>query len=177
VTEPERGVPDQAVPTGSTNEPPTPIAPSQNDPPGRHPWWQTPAARPATAVLLALIGVGGGFVVNAVTPHTSPPSTPRVLKQVPFLPRGAVPCPQAHYDDRDWFNAGARGTATASCPFVEQVRKEYTTRNPAPSSTVEMSVISPAAVAVKWYDVSCITTGTYVTCAGGAFAVIYLYHQ
>lgn len=175
MTEPERRAPDHAAPAASTPDPPTQTAPTRSDAPGRRPWWQTPVARPATAALLALIGVGGYLAINAPRPHTPPPSTSRVLTQVTFLPRGAVPCPQAYKDDHVPFNAGARGTSTTSCPFVEQVRKEYTTRNPVPSSTVQMSVISPATK--TWYDVSCVTTGNYVTCAGGAAAVIYLYHQ
>jgi hypothetical protein len=177
VTDPERRAPNHAAPPASTPDPPTQTAPTRSDEPRQRPWWQTRGARPATAALLAVIGVGGYFALNAARPNTSSPLSSRVLKQVPFLPRGAVPCNQPPTDDHVWFNAGARGTSVTSCGFVEQVRKEYTTRNPVPSSTVQMRVISTATVAIKWYDVSCVTTGSYVTCAGGAFAVIYLYHQ
>jgi hypothetical protein len=175
VTQPERRAPNAPAAPASTPDPMTQRTPTRNDAPGRRPWWKTPAARLATAALLALIGVGGYFAVNTLRPHTSPPSTSRVLTQVPFLPRGAVPCAPIYKDVRVPFNAGAQGTPTTSCPFVEQVRMEYAARNPAVSPTIQMSVISP--VTDKWYELSCVTTGTYVTCAGGVAAVIYLYHQ
>lgn len=169
VSEPERRGADAAEPPAAT-----PLA-RADEPRRQRRWWKTPAAGAAAAVFLAAIGLGSYFVVNALFQHRSSPSPPRLLAQVPGLPPGAVPCPQVYKDVHAPFNAGARGTPMTSCPFVEQVRGAYAARRPTSSPVVQLSVISPATE--KWYDLTCIATGNYATCVGGAAGVIYLYNQ
>ena len=168
MTEPEHRGADAA-------EPPAATAPARDDAPRQRRWWKTPAGSAVAAIILAVIGVGSYFGINALFQHGSSPSPPRVLAQVPGLPPGAAPCPQVYKDIHTPFNAGARGTPMTSCPFVEQVRGAYAAQSSTSSPVVQLSVISPATE--KWYDLTCIATGSYTTCAGGAAAVIYLYNQ
>jgi hypothetical protein len=72
------------------------------------------------------------------------------------------------------FSAAARATPTTSCPFVEQVRRDYSRRAAPLSAPQQMRVASPATG--KWYDLVCTPTGKFVTCMGGVAAVIYLYN-
>ena len=142
------------------------------------PWWKKPAGAAAAATVLAVVAVGGYFGVNALLPQPSPQTTspPRTIEQVAVLPPGAEPC---HHIDTNLpgpFNAGARGTPTTSCAFVEQVRKQYAEQQSSPTSgPVQLRVVSPATF--KWYDLACLSSGQYVTCTGGAAAVVYLYHD
>lgn len=94
--------------------------------------------------------------------------------QISGLPAGATQCPAVYPKIVSPFNAGARGTPTTSCPFVEQVRRAYSQR-PAPlSAAQQMRVASPATG--KWYDLVCAPTQRFVTCSGAVVAVIYLYN-
>jgi hypothetical protein len=94
--------------------------------------------------------------------------------QVPDLPLGATACKNVYNDIQIPFDAGARGTPTTSCPFVEQVRRTYSQLSATAAPTEQLHAISPATE--RWYDLACIPTGSYVTCTGGAAAVIYLYN-
>jgi hypothetical protein len=167
VTEPDRRGTDTADRPAQT--------PARNDALTKRPWWKNPALIAAAAVVLAAIGVAGYFGVSALLPHPSSQSKPRTLAQVPGLPAGAAECPLVYTDVRVPFNAAARGTPTTSCAFVEQARQQYSRQSPSSSGTLQMSVISPTTE--KWYNLVCTTTGNYVTCAGGAAAVIYLYNR
>jgi hypothetical protein len=149
------------------------------DPPTR-PWWKTPAGAAAATLTITAVAVGGYFGVDALLhpsrQKTTPPQTFHATERVPeFLPPGAAPCPRIGVDARDRLNKGARGTPTTSCPFVEQVRRVYSAQGPDPSAPVQLRVVSPATF--KWYDVACLSSPEYVTCTGGAAAVIYLYHE
>ncbi len=170
VTEPERGGSDIAGPPAQTT-------PTGTDAPPKRPWWKKPAGAVAAAMVLAVITVGGYFGVNALLPHpsrhTTPQSTPSSIKQVPGLPPGANACQPIETNLPGPFNAGAQGTPVTSCAFVEQVRKQYSARSSPTSETVRLSIFSP--VTSKWYDLACVSTGHYVTCTGGAAAVVYLY--
>jgi hypothetical protein len=162
----ERGADDAAV---------------QTDAPPRRPWWKSPFAWAAVALLLALVGLGGYFGVEAFSPRTPPPPAPardpRDLskQEVPVLPPGALSCPPQFDDLNVLFNAGARGTPTTSCGFVEQVRREYAQHSVPPGGSVVIRVVSPATA--KWYDLGCVATQHYATCTGGNAAVIYLYNK
>jgi hypothetical protein len=141
----------------------------------KRPWWKNPAFVAAATAVLAVIAVGGYFGVSALLPHAPSQSKPRTLAQVPGLPAGAAECPLVYTHIRVPFNAAARGTPTTSCAFVEQARQQYSRQSPSSSGTLQMSVISPTTE--KWYNLVCTTTGNYVTCTGGAAAVIYLYNR
>jgi hypothetical protein len=168
VTEPEHSGSDTA-------DPPTQTTPARNDAPQKRPWWKKPAGAAAAITVLVVITVGGYFGVNASLPQTSrqkpSQSSSRTIKQVPGLPVGADECSRIGPDVPGPFNAGARGTPTTSCAFVEQVRKEYSAQGSPPSGPLR--VVSPATR--KWYDLVCLSSGDYVTCTGGAAAVVYLY--
>jgi hypothetical protein len=150
----------------------------QGDAPPKRPWWKSPVGAAGAAAALAAIGVGGYLGVDAALSHpssqTTSPSTSGVPDQVPFLPRGAAACGPIQTDVQVPFKAGARGTPATSCGFVEQVRKEYSAHSAPTSGPFELSVISPATF--KWYKLACFNSGNYVTCTGGAAAVIYLYN-
>jgi hypothetical protein len=96
------------------------------------------------------------------------------LTQVVGLPPGATTCPRLFANVVAPFNTGARGTPMTSCPFVEQVRREYAQRAAPLSGPQQMRVASPSTG--KWYDLVCTPTGGHVTCSGGVVAVIYLYN-
>ena len=150
-------------------------APDGTDP-LRRSWWKNPISLAAAAAIIAVVGVAGYFGVHALRGHTSPQSTQQgSLAQVQGLPPGATACQQVYPDLLVPFNAGARGTPTTSCPFVEQVRREYSKQSARSSGTIPLSVVSPSTE--KQYQLACVTAGSYVTCAGGAAAVIYLYNQ
>jgi hypothetical protein len=143
------------------------------------PWWKKPAGAAAATVIVVAVAVGGYFGVDALlhpSRQTTSPPTFRTTDRVPeFLPAGAAPCPRIDVNARDRLNKGARGTPTTSCPFVEQVRRVYSAQGPDQSAPVQLRVVSPATF--KWYDVACLSSHDYVTCTGGAAAVIYLYHE
>lgn len=170
MTEPEHRLPSASAATPS----PQP-SPASDDPPRARRWWKTPAGGVAAAALVVGLGVSGYFAVNAVLAHEPPSAAPNTLAQVPGLPPGAAACAKVYNDSPVPFNAGARGTPTTSCPFVEQVRRVFSAQHSASIPTDHISAISPATS--KWYDLACIPTGSYVTCTGGAAAVIYLYNQ
>ncbi len=170
MTDLERAGTDTADPSTQTPRP-------QNDPSPKRPWWKTKVGAAAVAAVLAAIGVSGYLGVRAVLAHPSSrtsSSTPSI-DQVGGLPPGAAPCPRIQTDVQVPFNAGARGTPATSCGFVEQVRKEYSAHSTPTSGPIELSVISPATY--KWYKLACFNSGSYVTCTGGAAAVIYLYNR
>jgi hypothetical protein len=168
VTEPDRRGTDTADRPAQT--------PARDGALAKRPWWKNPAFVAAATAVLAVIAVGGYFGVSALLPHTPSQSKPRTLAQVPGLPAGAAECPLVYTHIRVPFNAAARGTPTTSCAFVEQARQQYSRQSPSSSSgTLQMSVISPTTE--KWYNLVCTTTGNYVTCTGGAAAVIYLYNR
>ena len=96
------------------------------------------------------------------------------LTQVVGLPPGATTCPRLFDNVVAPFNTGARGTPMTSCPFVEQVRREYAQRAAPLSGPQQMRVASPSTG--EWYDLVCTPTGEPVTCSGGVVAVIYLYN-
>jgi hypothetical protein len=160
-----------------TEHTPPPDAPP---PPGQTPqrrWSKTPAAAGAGAVAVAVLGAGAYLGVNALSPSRSTPDAPApVTSRVPdYLPPGAVACQKVYNDVHLPFDAGARGTPTTSCPFVEQVRRTYSQLTAASAPTDQIRAISPSTE--KWYALACIPTGSYVTCTGGAAAVIYLYNS
>jgi hypothetical protein len=151
----------------------------QSDELPKRPWWKSPVGVAGAAIILAVIGVGVYLGVDTVLAHpssqaTSPSTTASAPDQVPGLPPGAAACPRVQTDVQVPFNAGARGTPATSCGFVEQVRKEYSAHSTPTSGPSEVSAISPATF--KWYKLVCFNSGTYVTCTGGAAAVIYLYN-
>jgi hypothetical protein len=176
MTEPESGVADTA-------DPQTLTTPTRNAAPRPRRWWQKPAGAAAATIVLAAVAAGGYFGINALMPksarQTASPSTSSTVEQIPGppkgLPLGAAPCESIDTDIPGPFNAGARGTPATSCPFVEQVRKEYAAQRLPSSGPVQLKVVSPQTS--KWYYVACLGSGDYVTCTGGAGAVIYLYHR
>lgn len=133
--------------------------------------------RAAVAVaLVAEIAVGGYLAMNSDVSPRPPQATPHPpLNQVNGLPKGATECPPVYPHLLLPFNAGARGTPTTSCAFVEQVRMEYAKQNTTASGSATLNVVSPATE--MQYQLACQTTGSYATCAGGAAAVIYLYNK
>lgn len=150
------------------------------DPGAVAPWWRRPAGAGAAAVALAVLAVGGYFGGTALFSSPSSPvaSTPPPVaaSRVPdYLPAGAVACKKVYDDVHRPFNAGARGTATTSCQFVEQVRRTYAQLVATSAPTDQIHAISPATE--KLYVLACIPTGSYVSCTGGAAAVIYLYND
>jgi hypothetical protein len=171
VTEPESGGADTADPQTQTTL-------TRTDAPPKRPWWKRPAGAAAATIVVAVIAVGGYFGVNALLPHssrqTASQSMPSATEQLPaYLPQGSGLCDQIYPDVPGRFNASARGTPTTSCAFVEQVRKQYSAQGSPVSGPVQLSIFSPATS--KWYDLVCLSLGDYVTCSGGAAAVIYLY--
>jgi hypothetical protein len=149
------------------------------DPDAVAPWWRRPAGAGAAAVALAVLAVGGYFGATALfgSHHSPAASTPPVAaSRVPdYLPPGAVACKKVYNDVHHPFNAGAKGTATTSCQFVEQVRRTYSQLVATSAPTDQIHAISPATE--KLYVLACIPTGSYVSCTGGAAAVIYLYND
>lgn len=108
-------------------------------------------------------------------PHTASTPTTDPIAPVRGLPPGATFCDVNYSDVKTPFNHGARGTAVTTCGFVEEVRRAYA-KQASPSSTANrINVASP--VTRKGYDLMCVTEGTYVTCTGGEYAVIYLYNE
>jgi hypothetical protein len=172
VTEPESGGADTA-------DPQTQTTPARIDAPPKRPWWKKPAGAAAATTVLAVIAVGAYFSVSALLSHpsrqTASQSTPSATEHVPEYLPPAESCPRIHPDVPGPFNAGARGTPATSCAFVEQVLKEYAAQSSPSPGPVHLKVLSPATR--KWYDLACLSSGDYVTCTGGAAAVIYLYHS
>jgi hypothetical protein len=151
-------------------ESPTRTPPPQIDASRERPWWKNRVGALALTAVLAAICVSGYFGVNAMLSHPTSPSAPGTISQVPDLPRGAVSCPRLATDIVVPFNAGARGTPTTSCAFVEQVRRKYAEQSTATSGPAQLSVVSP--VTARWYQLACLSSGTYVTCTGASAAVI-----
>lgn len=173
MSEPESGGADTADPQTQTNPAPT-------DAPPKRPWWKRPTGAAAATIVLAVVAVGGYFSVSALLPHssrhTTPQSAPSTTEHVPaYLPPGAVVCDRIYPDVPGRFNASARGTPATSCPFAEEARNEYAAQSSPSSGPVHLRVVSPATF--KWYDLACLSSPDYVTCTGGAAAVIYLYHR
>jgi hypothetical protein len=164
---------------GTETADPSPQTPAEIDGPPERPWWRNRVVVAAAAAVVAGVGVAGYFGVNAVRPHppspTNAPPTSGIGVPVPGLPKGAMACDRIQTDVRFPFNAGARGTPATSCAFVEQVRKEYSAHSTPTSGPDQLSAISPATS--RSYHLACLSTGTYVTCTGGAAAVIYLYNR
>ena len=143
----------------------------------RGPWWKTPAAIIAGVLVLILVGLGILFGLREfVTDSASaPPSVKPPLRTVAALPSGAVYCDPVYPEIQSPFTASARGTATTSCAFSEQVRRTYASRTATKAPTDQFPAVSPATG--KWYAMACIPSGEYVTCTGGAAAVVYLYNS
>jgi hypothetical protein len=140
-------------------------------------WRTTPVAAAAVTVTLAAAAAGGYFWLSGTSPSPPTPSPPPrpVAATVPaYLPAGAMACEPVYGDVRFPFDTGARGTATTSCPFVEQVRRAYAQLTSTSAPTDQIRAVSPSTG--KWYDLACSPMGNYVTCTGGAAAVIYLYN-
>lgn len=171
VTELKHVVTDAANP--SPQEPPP-----QSDAPAKRIWWKSRVGAAGAGAVLAVVAVGGYFGISAVLAHPSSPATAPptsdVGDPVPRLPPGAAMCDRIQTDLQVPFNAGARGTPATSCPFVEQVRKEYSEKWTPTSWPTELTAISPTTS--KWYSLTCFRSGAHVTCTGGAAAVIYLYN-
>ncbi len=170
MTEPDSERADTADPQTRTARVRTDAAPTR-------PWWKRRAGVAAAFVGLAAIGLCW-FGVNVLMSHPArhtPPQSPRTMAQVAGLPPGAASCPRIDTDIEERFNAGARGTPMTSCAFVEQVRKQYSEQNSPSAQQDQLSVFSPATS--QWYDLVCLSSGDYVTCTGGAAAVVYLYHS
>ena len=145
--------------------------------PPKRPWWRSRVGAAAGAAVVAMIGVGGYFGINAVLAHpsssvTAPPAS-GIGDPVPGLPPGALTCTAVHTDIGP-FNAGARGTPATTCEFVEQVSMAYSKHTPTPGPDL-LTVLSPATS--KSYHLVCLSMGSYATCTGGAAAVIYLYNK
>jgi hypothetical protein len=172
VTKPDSGGADTADPQTQTIS-------ARIDAPPTRPWWKRPAGAAAATIVLVVITGGGYFSVNALLLHpsrqTTPQSRPNTFTQVPGLPPGAVVCDRIYPDVPGRFNASARGTPATSCPFAEEARNEYAAQSSPSSGPVHLRVVSPATF--KWYDLACLSSRDYVTCTGGAAAVIYLYHR
>lgn len=173
MTEPESGGADTA-------DPQTQTTPARIDAPPKRPWWKRPAGTAAATIVIAVIAVGGYFGVNALLPHPSRPtasqSTPSATEHVPeYLPPGAEWCQRIYPDVPGRFNTSARGTPATSCAFAEEARKAYAAPRLPSSVPGDLRVLSPATR--RWYDLACLNSGDYVTCTGGAAAVIYLYHS
>jgi hypothetical protein len=130
----------------------------------RRPW-----ARGILAVLNALLVTSAALFV--VTPSTQKTPT---LPQVGGLPPGAAWCDPIYTEIKAPFNAGARGSPLTSCPFVEQVRRTAQAAHLSTSSPpTQLRVVSPTTR--KSYEMQCTSAGSYVTCAGGEDAIVYLY--
>jgi hypothetical protein len=132
-------------------------------------------------VLLVLVGAAAAVLLWTKSDATPPGSrTPALvdvhLAEVPRLPRGATECPLVYPDLTAPFDRGARGTPATSCGFVEQARTAYAKSSP---GTGPRQIRVPSPATYKWYDLVCTPTGSgsYVTCTGGAGAVIYLYNH
>jgi hypothetical protein len=128
-------------------------------------------ARGLLAGLNVLLVAAAALFVVMRSPHVAPPS----LRQVGDpLPPGAASCRQIYTEITTPFDAGARGTPLTSCAFVEQVRRTAKADHLSISSPpTQLRVVSPTSR--KWYEMQCISAGSYVTCTGGEDAVVYLY--
>jgi hypothetical protein len=149
-------------------------------PPGdapRGPWWKTPAAVIAAVIVLILVGLGILFGLRefATDRASAPAPVKPPLRTVAALPLGAVYCDPVYPEIQSPFTASARGTATTSCAYAEQVRRTYASRTATKAPTDQFPAVSPATG--KWYAMACIPSGEYVTCTGGAAAVVYLYNN
>jgi hypothetical protein len=90
------------------------------------------------------------------------------------LPPGAAACPKIYTEVTAPFNAGARGTPTTTCNFVEQVRwTAYVDHLSSLSPPTQLWAFSPTTR--KQYEMQCISGGSYLTCTGGEDAIVYLY--
>jgi hypothetical protein len=136
-------------------------------------------ARGVLAALNAVVFALGIAVLLSASQAsgTNPAQTaPPTMSQVAGLPPGAAPCPVLYTQTTAPFNAGAGGTPMTSCPFVEQVRGAYDAASvPVDSEIHPLRVTSPKTR--KGYDLVCVATGSYVTCSGGQYALIYLYNK
>jgi len=157
---------------------PLPQEPSLGcDPPPKRPWWKGQIGVVGAGAVLAAIGVGGYFAINAVLAHPSssanaPPASSDG-EPVPGLPPGALNCTSVQTDTGP-FNSGARGTPATSCEFVQQVSMAYS-KHPSTPGPDLLTVLSPATS--KSYHLVCLRIDGYATCTGGAAAVIYLYNK
>jgi hypothetical protein len=173
VTEPESGEAGTADPQAQTTL-------TGTDAPPKRAWWKRPAGTAAATIVVAVVMVGSYFSVRVFLPHPSPPtasqSTPSATEHVPkYLPPGAEWCQRIYPGVPGRFNTSARGTPATSCAFAEEARKAYAAPRSGSSVAGDLKVLSPATR--KWYDLACLSSGDYVTCTGGAAAVIYLYHS
>lgn len=167
MTEPESDGADTA-------DPQTQTTPARIDAPPKRPWWKRPAGAAAATIVVAVSAVGGYFGVTALLPHSSRQTTSQsTIPTVAGLPPGATPCTRIDTDVPGPFNASARGTPMTSCAFAEQVRKQYGAPGSSSSGPDQLRVFSPQTS--KWYHLACLSSDRYVTCTGGAAAVIYLY--
>jgi hypothetical protein len=139
--------------------------------------------RSSTRGALALLNVAVLVCVTVLllvgsfrrAPHTALTPTTDPIVPVRGLPPGATFCPVNYSDVKTPFNHGARGTAVTSCGFVEEVRRAYAKQARPASTANPIHVASPLTRNV--YHLMCVTEGTYVTCTGGEYAVVYLYNN
>jgi hypothetical protein len=134
-------------------------------------------------VVFILVAAAAGVLLLTRVDAAPPPAealapAPVRLEQVHGLPPGATDCPPVYSHLLTPYARGARGTPQTSCGFVEQVRMAYAKQPPATGAR-QMRVPSPTTY--KWYDLVCTPTPTpiksYVTCSGGAAAIMYLYND
>lgn len=156
-----------------TSEPFAQTPPADIDAAPKRRWRISRLGMAVGVVVVAAIGVGGYFGIDALS--TDPPKPTASPNHVRGLPRGASECTPIKTEVVVPFDAGARGSPATSCAFVEQVRKEYSRQSTPTSGPTQLKVVSPATA--KWYYLACLNSGTYVTCTGGAAAVIYLYNK
>jgi hypothetical protein len=128
-------------------------------------------------VVLVLVATGAAVLLltrtdDAPASAARPPPTDAHLTQVQGLPAGATACKPVYRNVEKPYARGARGTPETSCPFVEQVRQAY---DALPPGTGPRRMRVPSPYTYKWYDLECTPTGSYVTCTGGAAAIMYLY--
>lgn len=106
-------------------------------------------------------------------PAQSPPPAAIPATSAPIsLPAGAQVCPAAAGASGS-FTHSAVGTSDTSCPFAEQVRIAYGASGPPASTPRQINAASP--VTGQMYTLTCVPTGSLVTCTGGDDAVVYVY--
>jgi hypothetical protein len=134
-------------------------------------------------VVFILVAAAAGVLLltraDAAPPVAGAPAPPDAQLTHPReLPAGATECTPVYRHLLTPYARGARGTPQTSCGFVEQVRMAYAKQPPATGAR-QMRVPSPTTY--KWYDLVCTPTptptGSYVTCTGGAAAIMYLYND
>ena len=104
------------------------------------------------------------------TPVPAEPTDTQTSEPV-VLPDGAVQCPQRLDDPAARLQHSARGNDVTTCPFAENVRKEYLDQD-VDGTQIEVRAYSP--VTKKTYRMTCRGT-TLVRCTGGENALVLVY--